>query len=315
MNKDDLKIVFLGTPDFAVPSLKMLDQEGYNVIAAVTQPDRPKGRGHKLVETPVKAAAQELGIPVMQYEKLSRQGVEDLRQLQPDLMVTVAFGQILSKEVLSIPRLGCINVHGSLLPKYRGAAPIEMAIINGETKTGITTMYTVYELDAGDMLEKDEVEIPNDITGGELRKKLSIVGANTLKRTLEKLLDGTLRRIPQDNSEATYYPMFKKGFGEIDWYLGANEICDLIRGCNPAPAAYTYVGEEKVKIFRAKACATAGMGRPGDVLVCDAKNGLFVQAKDGAVEILQLQFPAGKPMSPKDYLRGKTIDIKHFGKG
>ena len=314
MNKDELKIVFLGTPEFAVPSLKMLKQEGYNVIAAITQPDRPKGRGHKLVAPEVKLAAQQMGIPVIQYERISRQGVDDLKELAPDLMITVAFGQILSKEVLGIPPYGCINVHASLLPKYRGAAPIEMAVINGEARTGVTTMYTVYELDAGDMLDKDEIEIPEDITGGELREKLSVLGAYTLKRTLEKLLNGTLKRTPQDAEEATYYPMFQKGFGQIDWSMSAEKIVNLIRGCNPAPTAYTFVGEDKVKIWKARACETAHTGRPGDVLVCSAKTGLVIKAGDGAVEILQIQFPGGKAMGAKDFLRGKTIEQRHFGK-
>ena len=314
MTKEELRIVFLGTPEFAVPSLEMLVSEGYHVAAAVTQPDRPKGRGHKLMPPPVKAAAQAHGIPVYQFERLSREGTELLAQLKPDLMITVAFGQILSREVLAIPPLGCINVHASLLPKYRGAAPIEMAVINGESRTGVTTMYTVYELDAGDMLEKDEVDIPPEMTGGELREKLSTVGAGTLSRTLKKLLDGTLVRTPQDEAEATYYPMFKKGFGEVDWSADAQTIADLVRGCNPAPCAYTYCGEDKVKLLEVRPCGCAGAAEAGSILLCDAKKGLFVQAGEGAVEITRLQFPGGKPMSAKDYLRGRSIEASAFGR-
>ncbi|MBQ9942313.1 MAG: methionyl-tRNA formyltransferase, partial [Christensenellaceae bacterium] len=208
MNKEQLRIAFLGTPEFALPSFKMLIEEGYSVAAVFTQPDRPKGRGHKMIPPPVKVLAEEHGIPVYQFERISRDGVETLREVAPDLMITVAFGQILSREVLAIPSMGCINVHGSLLPAYRGAAPIEMAVINGEAQAGITTMYTVYELDAGDMLEKDAVDILPGETGGQLRERLSLLGAGTLKRTLNKLLDGTLAATPQNEAEATYYPMF-----------------------------------------------------------------------------------------------------------
>lgn len=314
MTKDELKIVFLGTPEFAVPSLDMLLDEGYNVIACITQPDRPKGRGHKLAPPPVKEAAQRHGIPVYQFEKLSREGVDALSELKPDLMITAAFGQILSREVLAIPPLGCINVHASLLPEYRGAAPIEMAVINGETRTGITTMYTVYELDAGDILEQDAIDIPENITGGQLREQLSHLGARTLKRTLEKLMDGSLKRTPQNPALATYYPMFKKGFGEINWRASAVSIANLVRGCNPAPIAYTYCGEDKVKILEVSPCGIAGAANPGDILLCDAKKGLYIQAGEGAVEITKLQFPGKKPMSAKDYLRGRSIDVKRMGR-
>lgn len=315
MIKEDLKIVFLGTPEFAVPSLEMLISQGYNVAAVVTQPDRPKGRGHKLAPPPVKERALKNGIPVYQYEHISTEGLETIKELNPNLMITVAFGQILSRELLLIPQYGCINVHASLLPKYRGAAPIEMAIINGEKKTGVTTMYTVYELDAGDIIEKDEMEIPPYITGGELRSELSCLGANTLKRTLEKLVDGTISRTPQDASEATYYPMFPKGYGQIDFSMSAQAIVDFVRGCNPVPCAYTFSGQDKVKIMEVKLADINEKGEPGSILLCDAKKGLFVNTKKGVVEVTKLQFPGGKPMSAKDYLRGKAIKVSKFGKG
>ncbi len=315
MTKQDLRIVFLGTPEFAVPSLEMLISEGYNISAVVTQPDRPKGRGHKLVAPPVKELALKHDIPVYQYEKISREGIDDIKALAPDLMITVAFGQILSSELLAIPPLGCINVHASLLPKYRGAAPIEMAVINGEKVTGVTTMYTVYELDAGDMIEKDEMEISPTVTGGELREALSHLGAKTLKRTLEKLLAGTLTRTPQPEEEATYYPMFPRGYGEIDFALPSQRIVDFVRGCNPAPCAYTFAGEDKVKIMEVKTADTKSDAAPGSIIICDAKKGLFVKSGDGVLEITRLQFPGGKPMGAKDYLRGKTISADKFGKG
>ena len=306
MNKDELKIVFLGTPEFAVPSLKMLKQEGYNVIAAITQPDRPKGRGHKLVAPEVKLAAQQMGIPVIQYERISRQGVDDLKELAPDLMITVAFGQILSKEVLGIPPYGCINVHASLLPKYRGAAPIEMAVINGEARTGVTTMYTVYELDAGDMLEKDSVEIGENETGGELRERLSVLGAKTLKRTLEKLLAGTLVRTPQKEEEASYYPMFQRDFGAVDFSDLAENLANKIRGLNPAPMAYLMAGGQKVKLLMARARESMGAHAPGEILAADPKAGLVIQAGDLPLEIITLQYPGKKPMAARDFLRGNS---------
>ena len=188
-SKSELRIAFLGTPEFAVPSLRMLVEGGYQVCGVFAQPARPKGRGHKLIAPPVKEYAQEQGIPVFQFERISRDGMQVLEELAPDLLITAAFGQILSRALLEKLPLGCINVHASLLPKYRGAAPIEQAILHGEKKTGITTMYTVYEIDAGDILEQDELEIAPEDTGGSLREKLSLLGAKTLSRTLEKLLE------------------------------------------------------------------------------------------------------------------------------
>lgn len=307
MNKKELGIVFLGTPEFALPSLEMLLKEGYCVKAVITQPDRQKGRGHKLLPPPVKVLAEENEIPVYQFNKISSEGKELLRELAPDLMITVAFGQILSREVLNIPKYGCINVHASLLPKYRGAAPIEMAVVNGEKKTGISTMYTVYELDAGDVLEQDETEILPEETGGELRERLSYLGAKTLKRTLLKLLDGTLKRTPQNEKEATYYPMFKKGYGQIDWEKDSKSIVDFVRGINPVPTAYSYLDDQKVKIFAVKEEKYDKPGKPGDIIICDSKKGLTVKTKDGAVQILKLQFAGSKPMNAKDLLRGRSI--------
>lgn len=311
MNKP--KIAFFGTPEFALPCLDAIVSAGYDVCAVFTQPDRPKGRGHKLAPPPVKARAVELGIPVFQHQKISAEGVDDLKSAAPDLMVTVAYGQILSREVLAIPPLGCINVHASLLPKLRGAAPIEWAIINGEKTTGVTTMYTVYELDAGDMLEKTEVEILPDETGGQLRDRLSKIGAETLIRTLDKLTDGTLQRTPQDESQATICKTFPRGFGKVDFGADTESIINLVRGLNPAPAAYAMWGDKKVKLFEVKRAESFGASIvPGEVILADAKKGLFVNAGDGAIEITRLQMPGGKQMSARDYLRGAKQTPQKF---
>lgn len=312
MNKQDLRIVFMGTPDFAVPSLRMLIAEAYPVVAVFTQPDRPKGRGHKLLPPPVKVLAQEAGIAVYQPQKVSKDGFSDLSALRPNLLITAAFGQILSREVLALPKYGCINVHASLLPKYRGAAPIEWAILNGEETAGVTTMYTAYALDAGDMLLKDEIAVPPEMTGGQLRETLSVLGAGTLKRTLAALLQGTLRPVVQDEREASYYPIPDKALGRIDWNRPTKEIVNLVRALNPAPMAYTYVDGQKVKIFVVKPAQKTSGAQPGTIVAKDAKEGLFVKTADGVAEIVQLQFPGGRPLSAKDYLRGKTISAEKF---
>jgi len=306
MNKEELRIAFLGTPEFAVPSLQTLLDQGFRVEAVITQPDRPKNRGQKLLAPPVKTLALERGVPVYQFEKLSQEGLMTLRSLQPDLLVTVAFGQILSREVLAVPPLGCINLHGSLLPQYRGAAPVEWAIINGEKVTGVTTMFTVYELDAGDMLEKDSLEIRLEETAGELRGRLSLLGARTLIRTLEKLLAGTLSRTPQREEEASYYPMFPRGFGQVDFTRSRQEIINFIRGLNPAPGAYMIREERKIKLLGARGRGNETAGSPGRILSADPKNGLLIQAGDGILEITSLQYPGKKQMDAKDFLRGNA---------
>lgn len=303
-SKSELRIAFLGTPEFAVPSLRMLVEEGYQICGVFTQPDRPKGRGHKLIAPPVKEYAKEQGIPVFQFERISRDGMQALEELAPDLLITAAFGQILSRALLEKLPLGCINVHASLLPKYRGAAPIEQAILHGEQKTGITTMYTVYEIDAGDILEQDKLEIAPEDTGGSLREKLSLLGAQTLSRTLKKLLDGTLKATAQNPDEATYYPMFQRGFGKVDFAGTAREVCDFIRGINPAPGAFMQMGDQKIKLFFAR--ETAAAGTPGQILQASVKEGLVIACGEGAVEILRLQYPGSRQMDARDFLRGRS---------
>ncbi len=314
MNKADLKIAFMGTPSFALPSLKMLIEEGFCVKAVFTQPDRKTGRGHKVLPPPVKTLAQEFSLPVCQFEKVrTPEGVAALKSFHPDLLITAAFGQILTQEILDIPTYGCINVHASLLPKYRGAAPVQWAIINGEKKTGVTTMMTALALDSGDMLERDELPIPADITAGELYDALSHLGAKTLQRTLEKLLDGTLSRTPQIEEEATYFPMFKKGFGQIDFHQDCASIRNFVRGTNPQPGAYVLFDHHKIKVFHIE-CGPACVGaKPGEVLTADLKNGLVIAATKGTVIIRELQWPGKCKTTDREFLCGRTIPVGfHF---
>ena len=272
-----LKTIFMGTPEFAVPSLEAL-KDKVDLIMVVTQPDRPKGRGHKLAPSPVKVWALEHSIPIMQPEKIKTdEFTNQLEELKPDLIVVVAFGQILSQRILNIPKYGCINVHASLLPRYRGAAPIEWAIINGETKTGVTTMMMDAGLDTGDMLVKREVEISEDMILPELREKLMSLGSEALIDTINQLTNGTLKREKQDNSLSNYAPMLTKETGLIDWSKPAREIHNLVRGLYGG--AYTIIDGQKYKIWR-------------------------TQVVDDKIEILEIQAPNSKRLPFKDYLRG-----------
>lgn len=309
MNKN-FKIVFMGTPAFAVPSLKMLIREKYNTVAVITQPDRKAGRGHKLTPPPVKAVAEEAGIPVYQFEKIRvPEGVALLKELAPDIMITAAFGHILTEEILAIPNYGCINVHASLLPKLRGAAPIQWAIINGEKKTGVTTMYTALALDAGDILEQESIDIPEEMTAGGLYDKLSILGAEVLEKTLQKLADGTLVRTPQDEAEATYFPMFKRGFGEIDFTKNGSEIRDFVRGTNPAPGAYMMYRDEKIKVYRVAVHQYSGAEPCGTILYADSKRGLGIRSADGMVSIEELKRCGARCMDARDCLCGRPLEV------
>ena len=303
-----MRIVFMGTPEFAVPSLKaVIGFPGAEVVGVFTQPDRPKGRGNKLTPSPVKVTALENGIPVFQPERIRKDGVEDLRALRPDLCVTAAFGQILSKEVLDIPPMGNINVHASLLPKHRGSAPIAWAIMQGDRKAGVTTMMMDEGIDTGDMLLRAETDIGESETCGELTERLSRIGAEVLKQTLEQLAAGTLKRTPQNNEEMTYDPMLKKEMGMTDFSGTAEEIRGQINGLNPWPCVSIPCGEGRIKLLRA--VMAEGSGTPGSILRADPKEGLIITCGTGAVRILELQAPGGKRMRPEDYLRGHTIEI------
>lgn len=305
-----MRIVFMGTPEFAVPSLRALLDAGYEVVAAVTQPDRPAGRGNKLTACPVKLAAQERGVPVVQFEKIkSPEGVACLRELAPDLMVTAAFGQILSREILDIPRHGTVNVHASLLPAYRGSAPINWCILRGEKTAGVTTMLTDAGMDTGDMLLRAETEIGELETAGELTERLSHLGARLLIDTLKRYPEGDLKPTPQDSALASYQPMLNREMGRIDWTRSAAEIACQVRGLNPWPCAYAEGEAGRLKIYLARACAAQRPAEAGEVVVSSAKAGLFIACGEGWLEVLELQAAGAKRMSAKAYLQGKKIEI------
>ena len=303
-----MRIVFMGTPDFAVPSLQALLDAGYNVVGVFCQPDRPKGRGKKLAACPVKALAIANGIPVFQPERIKRpEGVEMLKSCAPDLCVTAAFGQLFSQEILDIPPMGTVNVHSSLLPKHRGSAPINWAIMKGDSITGVTTMFTDIGMDTGDMLLRRETPIGEKENAGELSDRLALMGAELLVETLRKMEAGTLTRTPQNPEEATYEPKMDKELGRISWAKTAQEIDWLVRGATPWPGAFTSIGEETMKVFEVRACGST-TAAPGTVLEADAKSGLVVACGDAKLELVQIQMPGAKRMAAKDYLRGHGIE-------
>ena len=306
-----MKIVFMGTPHFAVPSLKKLISRGYQVAAVVTQPDRKSGRGHKITLPPVKTAALEAGIPVLQFEKIKTpEGIAALREIKPDLIITAAYGQILSKEILDMPGLGCINVHASLLPKYRGAAPIQWAIINGERETGVTIMYMDEGLDTGDIISTTVVPIGPDMTGGGLYELLADEGAKLLVDTLSDIENGTAARTKQQEDQSSYFPPLSKEMGRIDWRKSAEEICNLVRALDPVMSAYAFIGQNVFKIWGAS--ASEGQAAPGKIVCADAKKGLIVGTGKGLLRIKSLQAPGTKRMSPEDFLRGRTLPGEQF---
>ena len=305
-----MRIAFLGTPEFALPSLDMLQKSGHT-LAVFTQPDRPVGRHATLTPPPTKAYALLHGIPVFQFEKIRlTEGVAALKTFAPDLMVTAAFGQLLSAENLAIPKFGCINVHGSLLPKYRGAAPIQWAIIDGEAQTGITTMMTDIGMDTGDILLVDKTEILPDETAGELFERLSVLGAETLRRTLAALESGALVRTPQNEAEATKCPMLKKEHGKLDFAQTAQRVHNRVRGTNPWPGAYAMLGDNVLKIHKTRLSAQQVGLEPIGILKGNAKSGLFVRCADAWLEILEMQATGGKRLNAKDYLAGKDLEGK-----
>lgn len=302
------RVIFMGTPEFAVPCLAAL-YEHCDVIGVVTQPDKPRGRGQKLVPSPVKAWAEAHGLPVWQSKRIKEEDFTAfLEEQKPDLMVVVAFGQILSQRILDIPPYGCINVHGSLLPRYRGAAPMQWCVIDGEKKTGITTMFMDAGLDTGDMLLKAEFPIGPDTTLEEVHDGLMALGAKVLIDTLEELSAGTLKRIPQ-TGESNYAPMLTKETGHIHWQDRAQKIHNLVRGLDSWPGAYTFLAGKKYKIWRTRCTTEKTEAQPGTILRADKKEGLFVAAGDGVLEITELQAPGKKRMAAKDYLNGHAIAL------
>ena len=302
-----MKVIFMGTPEFAVPSLEML-LDKHEVMLVVTQPDKPKGRGKKMVAPVVKEKALEKGIEVVQPDKIKApEFVSRLMEYQPDVIVVVAFGRILPQEILDIPKYGCINVHGSLLPKYRGAGPIQWSIINGEEKTGVTTMYMAKGLDSGDMILQKEMEIDENDTYGSLSRRMSYIGADLLDCTLEKLLDGTAPRIEQRHTEATVAPMITKEMERIDWSKPAADIRNLIRGLNPQPGAYTLYQDDMLKIWNAALTDKKYPGYQPGAIVEICKNGFIVNTGSDGLLVSEVQAKGGKKMGADAYLRGHAI--------
>ncbi len=304
-----MKIVFMGTPDFARDSLKAVVEAGHEVALVVTNPDKPKGRGMKLIPSDVKKYAIEQNLEVVQPVKVRNnpEFVEQLKNINPDVICVVAYGKIIPKEILDIPRLGCINVHGSLLPKYRGAAPIQWAVLNGDKETGITTMFMDVGMDTGDMINKEVVQIGDDETTGELWDRLSIIGAKLLVKTLKDLENGTYKREKQGD-DFTVAPMIKKEMAKIDWKnQTSSEIKNLVRGLNPFMGAFSFLNDKKIKIWKVEKLNDKSEKEPGTVLVSDSKAGLVVATKDGAVSVLEIQGENSKRMGISDYLRGNKI--------
>lgn len=303
-----MNIAFMGTPDFAVPSLEKIIEK-YGVKIVVTQPDKPKGRGKKMTISPVKEVALKHEIEVIQPIKIrtDEEAIEKLKNLDLDFIIVVAFGQILPKSVLDIPKYGCINLHGSLLPKYRGAAPIQWSVINGDKYSGNTTMLMDVGLDTGDMLLTNKVEISEDLTSGELFDILKDSGADLLVETIEKVYNGDITPIKQNDDESTYASMLNKEMANIDWSKSAWEIHNLIRGMNPWPIAYTDYSQQKMKIYASKVIDDTKQDTPGKILKVD-KSGISVGTGKGILLIKKIQFPNGKPLEVSQYLNGHDIE-------
>ncbi|GMB08510.1 methionyl-tRNA formyltransferase [Thermolongibacillus altinsuensis] len=304
------RIVFMGTPDFAVPILEQLVKDGYNVVGVVTQPDKPKGRKQQLTPPPVKVKAEQYGIPVLQPTKIrEKEQYEQVIALQPDLIVTAAFGQILPKALLDAPKYGCINVHASLLPELRGGAPIHYAILQGKEKTGITIMYMVEQLDAGDILTQVEVPIDERDTVGTLHDKLSEAGAKLLSETIPLLLSGNITPVKQDETKATFAYNIKREQEKIDWSKSGEEIYNHIRGMNPWPVAYTTLQGHVWKIWWGEKVAMPHSARPGTIIAVEEDGIIVATGNETAIKITELQ-PAGKrKMTATEFLRGATVQI------
>ena len=301
-----MRIVFMGTPDFAVPSLQALIDAGHDVCAVYTQPDKPQGRKQILTAPPVKTLALEHDIPVFQPNTLKNEDEQArLRELAPEVIIVVAYGKLLPKAVLDIPPHGCINVHGSLLPRWRGAAPIQWAVIAGDEMAGVTTMQMAEGLDTGDMLLTYETKVGEKETAGELFDRLAQSGAELLTQTLVKLDEITPR--PQDDAQSCYAHMLDRQMAVIDWSKSAHEIDCLIRGLNPWPIALTTLSGERLKVFAAE--KAAGNGEPGTVLEADPKKGLTVACGEGALKLTEIQLVGGKRMKATDFLRGHAIKV------
>lgn len=304
-----MNIVFMGTPDFARDSLKALVEAGHNIKLVVTNPDKPKGRGMKMIPSEVKVYALEKGLEIEQPLKIKKnvEFIQKLKDIKPDVICVVAYGKIIPKEILDIPKYGCINVHGSLLPKYRGAAPIQWSVLNGDEETGVTTMFMDEGMDTGDMILKESTKIGENETTGELWDRLSLIGANLLVKTLEKIQDGTYNREKQSH-DFTEAPMLKKEIAKIDWNNKTSlELKNLARGLNPFMGAYTFLNNKKIKLWKLDIINKKYNAMPGEVVVSDKKEGLIIATIDGAVSVLEIQGENSKKMGIFDYLRGNMI--------
>jgi len=316
----------MGTPDFALESLKALYEAKYNIVGVVTNPDRPKGRGMKMIASPVKEYALEKHLEVYQPEKVrnNEEFLNTVKKINPDLICVVAYGKILPKELLEIPKMGCINVHGSLLPQYRGAAPIQWAVLNGDKKTGITTMYMNEGMDTGDMILKEEVQIGKNETTGELWERLSKIGAKLLVETVEKIEDGTAPREKQPE-DFTMAPMLHKEMANIDWdKKDATQIKNLVRGLNPIMGAYTYLNGKKIKFWKVEKLTTEELAQkynemneymdyikkvqPGTVLFSNVKQGLYIKCNNDIISVIEIQGENSRKMNILDFLRGNPIN-------
>ena len=304
-----MKVVFMGTPDFSVPTLEKIIEAGHEVIGVVTQPDKAKGRGKKVVYSPVKEKALEHNLPIYQPRRAREpEFIEQMEALNPDIMIVVAFGQILPKAILDIPKYGCVNVHASLLPKYRGAAPIQWAVINGDAVSGVTTMQMDVGLDTGDMLLKAEVPLAEDETGGSLFDKLSTLGGELLIETMEKIEAGDIHPEKQDDSQAGEYARtLDKALGNVDFTMSAVAIERLIRGLNPWPSAYTFYNGKTMKLWKAEVVSGTD-AKPGEI-ICVDKQSFTVQTGEGGLRILELQLEGKKRMDAGSFLRGCALNV------
>lgn len=312
-----MKIVFMGTPDFSAVVLEKLNSV-YPVSAVVTGLDKPVGRGYNLAPSPLKVKAIELGIPVLQYAKVSREGLDDIRALEPDVIVTAAFGQILSDAFLAIPKFAVLNVHASLLPKYRGSSPIQWSIINGDEKTGITIMKTVKAVDAGDVLLEKETEIGKKETAGELFDRLAILSGEAIVEAISLVESGKATFTPQDESKVTHCSMINKGDGLVDFSKSAKEIDCFVRGMTPWPSAYTHIGEKTLKIFDVEKVELSDLQKSndqfetakfGEVVLADKNHGLIVKVADGFIRLHVIQLEGSKRMEDTQFLLGRKIDV------
>lgn len=305
-----MRLVFMGTPEYAATCLKALLEAGHEVVGVFTQPDRPKGRSGAPVMPPAKVLALQEGIPVFQPVKIRHDGMRDLAALKPEACVTAAFGQILSEEILAVPPLGTVNVHASLLPRYRGPAPVNWAIINGESVTGVTTMMTDKGIDTGDILLQKELAILRDETAGGLTIRLAQAGAELLVQTLGLLASGACPRTSQNGEDSSYYPMLSRQTGFIRWANESVAIANLVRGVQPWPGALTQSPWGQLKVLEAQAEQDETHEEPGTILAADARAGLLVKAGQGALRLMRLQAPGGKAVASADFLRGHRWDGK-----